>query len=81
MVLPPDYAPASTDTGIVSSSSSSSTATTADSNKLNQRLKEMFKERITAFREAVYLLTGYKVDLYAPEASTGGNQPRSPTPL
>jgi hypothetical protein len=33
----------------------------ADSNKLNQRLKEMFKERITTFREAVYLLTGYKV--------------------
>ena len=32
-----------------------------DSNKLNQRLKEMFKERITSFREAVYLLTGYKV--------------------
>lgn len=34
---------------------------TTDSAKLNQRLKEMFKERITAFREAVYLLTGYKV--------------------
>lgn len=34
---------------------------TADSAKLNQRLKEMFKERITSFREAVYLLTGYKV--------------------
>jgi hypothetical protein len=32
-----------------------------DSSKLNQRLKEMFKERITSFREAVYLLTGYKV--------------------
>lgn len=47
-------------------------AAAADSNKLNQRLKEMFKERITAFREAVYLLTGYKVDLYAPDASTGG---------
>jgi hypothetical protein len=32
-----------------------------DSNKLNQRLKELFKDRITCFREAVYLLTGYKV--------------------
>jgi mitotic spindle assembly checkpoint protein MAD1 len=56
-----------------SSSSSSSSASAADSNKLNQRLKEMFKERITSFREAVYLLTGYKVDLYAPDAATGGH--------
>jgi DNA anti-recombination protein RmuC len=39
----------------------SSAASAADSSKLNQRLKEMFKERITSFREAVYLLTGYKV--------------------
>ncbi len=37
---------------------------TADSSKLNTRLKEMFKERITAFREAVYLLTGYKVSSF-----------------
>jgi len=35
----------------------------ADSSKLNQRMKETFRERITSFREAVYLLTGYKVDL------------------
>jgi hypothetical protein len=34
---------------------------TIDSQKLNLRLKEMFKERIAAFREAVYLLSGYKV--------------------
>jgi hypothetical protein len=45
----------------------------ADSNKLNQRLKEMFKDRITSFREAVYLLTGYKVDLYAADTTTGGH--------
>lgn len=32
-----------------------------DPNKLNQRLKEMFKEKIATFRESVYLLTGYKV--------------------
>jgi hypothetical protein len=32
-----------------------------DSEKLNIRLKAMFKERISCFREAVYLLTGYKV--------------------
>lgn len=38
------------------------TSSTMDSAKLNQRLKEMFKERITCFREAVYLLTGYKVE-------------------
>ena len=45
----------------------------ADSSKLNQRLKEMFKERIASFREAVYLLTGYKIDLYA---ATNGGYPR-----
>ena len=44
-----------------------------DSNKMNQRLKEMFKERITCFREAVYLLTGYKIDLYSADASNGGH--------
>jgi hypothetical protein len=48
-------------------------AASADSNKLNQRLKEMFKERITSFREAVYLLTGYKVDLYAADTTLGGH--------
>ena len=52
---------------------SSSSSGAADSGKLNQRLKEMFKERITAFREAVYLLTGYKVDLYSAEQSSGGH--------
>lgn len=44
-----------------------------DTNKLNQRLKEMFKERITSFREAVYLLTGYKVDLYTTDAPGDNN--------
>jgi hypothetical protein len=37
---------------------------TVDSEKLNMRLKAMFKERIACFREAVYLLTGYKVSNY-----------------
>jgi hypothetical protein len=32
-----------------------------DPNKMNQRLKEIFKEKIATFREAVYLLMGYKV--------------------
>ncbi len=32
-----------------------------DPNKMNQRLKEIFKEKISTFREAVYLLTGFKV--------------------
>lgn len=36
-------------------------AANVDPNKLNQRLKEMFKEKIATFRESVYLLTGYKV--------------------
>jgi hypothetical protein len=44
-------------------SSSTAVASVVDPNKLNQRLKEMFREKITAFREAVYLLTGFKVYL------------------
>jgi mitotic spindle assembly checkpoint protein MAD1 len=55
------------------SMSAGASSTIADSNKLNQRLKEMFKDRITSFREAVYLLTGYKVDLYAADTTTGGH--------
>ena len=42
-------------------SAAAAAAAVADASKLNQRLKEMFKERITSFRESVYLLTGYKV--------------------
>ena len=37
------------------------TLTGVDSNKMNARLKEMFRERINSYREAVYLLFGYKV--------------------
>lgn len=45
-----------------------------DTSKLHQRLKEAFKERVTAFREAVYLLTGYKVDLLpGSEGGSGGS--------
>eukprot|EP01033_Poteriospumella_lacustris_P006623 gene6623-4772_t len=38
---------------------------------LNQRLKEMFKEKISTFREAVYLLTGFKMELYSAEIGQG----------
>eukprot|EP00606_Chrysophyceae_sp_TOSAG23-5_P000370 GSChrysophyteH2.ASY1.ANO1.662.1 assembled CDS len=49
----------------------------ADSHKLNQRLKEMFRDRIQAFREGVYLLTGYKVDLiYDNEAGASKSKPK-----
>lgn len=34
-----------------------------DPDKLNQRLKQNFKEQIALFREGVYLMTGYKVDM------------------
>ncbi len=34
-----------------------------DKDKVNQRLKEKFKERIGTFRNAIYLLTGYKIDM------------------
>lgn len=34
-----------------------------DPQKLHQRLKQSFKEQIALFREGVYLMTGYKVDM------------------
>jgi hypothetical protein len=43
------------------------TTTTAgadvDPEKLHQRLKQSFKEQIGRFREGVYLMTGYKIDM------------------
>jgi hypothetical protein len=45
----------------LSSVSSAANPNVVDSNKLNLRLKEMFRERISSYREAVYLLLGYKV--------------------
>jgi len=41
-----------------------------DPNKRTERLKKIFKETSHAFREAVYLLTGYKVDMF----DKGGQQ-------
>ena len=46
---------------LLNSSAIASKSTTVDSEKMNARLKAMFKEKIHLFREAVYLLTGYKV--------------------
>mmetsp|Transcript_24934 Transcript_24934/g.36599 ORF Transcript_24934/g.36599 Transcript_24934/m.36599 type:complete len:673 (+) Transcript_24934:175-2193(+) len=36
-----------------------------DAQKYHQRLKESFKEQIGLFREGVYLITGYKVDMFS----------------
>jgi hypothetical protein len=64
-------------TGGGSGASSVFAAMGADSNKLNQRLKELFRERIQSFREAVYLLTGYKVDLiFDGEGGSNKAQPK-----
>ena len=43
--------------------SKSAYSTDVDPNKLHQRLKQSFKEQISRFREGVYLMTGYKVDM------------------
>ena len=43
--------------------SAATARTPIDPEKLNQRLKENFKEQISLFREGVYLMTGYKVDM------------------
>jgi mitotic spindle assembly checkpoint protein MAD1 len=34
-----------------------------DAEKLNQRLKETFRDQIATFREGVYLMTGFKIDM------------------
>mmetsp|Transcript_24024 Transcript_24024/g.49932 ORF Transcript_24024/g.49932 Transcript_24024/m.49932 type:complete len:239 (+) Transcript_24024:455-1171(+) len=41
----------------------SSVSAQHDPAKLNKRLKENFKEQIALFREGVYLMTGYKIDM------------------
>lgn len=42
---------------------SSASKISVDAEKLNKRLKENFKEQIALFREGVYLMTGFKVDM------------------
>lgn len=58
-------------TGGGATGSGGSGGSAVDQAKLNQRLKEMFKEKISTFREAVYLLTGYKMELYSAEIGQG----------
>mmetsp|Transcript_18098 Transcript_18098/g.27979 ORF Transcript_18098/g.27979 Transcript_18098/m.27979 type:complete len:710 (-) Transcript_18098:114-2243(-) len=50
-------------TTLATSSSSSAVRPDVDPHKLHKRLKESFKEQIGLFREGVYLMTGYKVDM------------------
>jgi Mitotic checkpoint protein len=47
----------------LSNSASKSSTISVDAEKLNKRLKENFKEQIALFREGVYLMTGFKVDM------------------
>lgn len=47
------------------------TVNVVDHAKMNVRLKEAFKEKISSFREAVYLLTGFKAELYAADLGQG----------
>jgi len=48
-----------------SSTLTPTTTTTLDAQKLHKRLKESFREKIGLFREGVYLITGYKIDMIA----------------
>lgn len=60
------------DASMIAGSHNTSTMTGGvDPAKMNQRLKSIFKEKIAQFREVVYLLTGYKVDLMAADSSSG----------
>lgn len=64
--------PSTKQTGEAPAPAASAIPLAVDSAKLNLRLKEMFKERITTFREAVYLLTGWKIDMIFESASKEG---------
>lgn len=50
--------------------STSSTSTMPNPEKVIQRLKEQFKEQIGMFREGVYAMTGYKIDMITNNPST-----------
>nr|CCA14771.1 mitotic spindle assembly checkpoint protein MAD1 put [Albugo laibachii Nc14]CCA26769.1 mitotic spindle assembly checkpoint protein MAD1 put [Albugo laibachii Nc14] len=55
---------ASENSGKASSPTTTTSYETVEGQKmLNQRLKEVFRDQIQQYREAIYLLTGYKVDL------------------
>ena len=58
---------ASTGRGSIGSAGASGkkddTLSSLDAQKLHKRLKERFKEQIGLFREGVYLITGYKIDM------------------
>ena len=47
----------------VAAAKSAAVGADVDPNKLHQRLKQSFKEQIGRFREGVYLITGYKIDM------------------
>lgn len=49
--------------GSASSGDSSNNTNNLDSQKLHERLKEQFRNQIALFRQGVYLLTGFKIDM------------------
>mmetsp|Transcript_30176 Transcript_30176/g.61421 ORF Transcript_30176/g.61421 Transcript_30176/m.61421 type:complete len:719 (+) Transcript_30176:1-2157(+) len=53
----------SLDRGSIGSGKKDETLTSLDAQKLHKRLKERFKEQIGLFREGVYLITGFKIDM------------------
>ena len=61
----PDLDQSILSTSLLASNSTSSGGGSGhlDLNKLNLPMKEMFREQIKSYRDAVYMLTGYKVDL------------------
>jgi mitotic spindle assembly checkpoint protein MAD1 len=67
---------ASTATTGNGNSGGSSSSAVVDHAKLNIRLKEIFKEKIQSYREAVYLLTGYKMELYTEDPGNPSSLPR-----
>ena len=51
----------------------SSTSTMPNPDKVIQRLKEQFKEQIGMFREGVYMMTGYKIDMITTNPPNSSN--------
>ena len=58
--------------GSFGSAGSRDSASAVDVQKLHSRLKEQFRNQIALFRQGVYLITGFKIDM-SPKSSSGDN--------
>jgi len=58
------------DRGSFGSAKSNDSSSAVDVQKLHSRLKEQFRNQIALFRQGVYLITGYKIDMMSKDNET-----------